>query len=292
MARFVQWLQTTSSQGRKVLVFAETKRGCDILCRDLRYQGIPSIAIHGDKEQRERDRILNDFKTGRCNVLIATDVASRGLDIKNIEFVVNFDCPKTIEDYIHRIGRTGRAGAHGVAVTFFSTTDGFGPGQGMPEKARMARDICRVIQDVGQMPPTDFMQIAARAPGGPGTRTWGGRPGNPMGGGRGGRGRGGGGRGGGGFRGGRGGYGGGRSQNANHGMQSTLPSGVSGGMGGMGGGKPMGGNSYGGQGGGMNMGGYGGGHMGGQGGYQKGMGQQQASGMAAMQFSQSALAGR
>lgn len=74
----------------------------------VRYQSLPAAAIHGDKEQRQRDKTLHDFRSGRCNILIATDVAQRGLDIKGVAYVVNYDVPKTLEDYIHRIGRTGR----------------------------------------------------------------------------------------------------------------------------------------------------------------------------------------
>lgn len=135
----------------KTLIFCETKRGCDILRDRLRgNRSFRVAAIHGDKEQRERDRMLAEFKTGRCNTLIATDVASRGLDIKNIDLVINYDVPKTIEDYIHRIGRTGRAGAAGTAITLFSDA------LGDTEKFRMAREICTVMCDVGQQPPEEL----------------------------------------------------------------------------------------------------------------------------------------
>merc|ERR1712060_570031 len=115
----MSWMKNEVGDNQKVLVFTETKRGADSLCRELQYQQFSAAAIHGDKEQRQRDRILSEFRSGHTNVLVATDVAQRGLDIKDVMYVANYDVPKTIEDYTHRIGRTGRAGATGTAVTFF-----------------------------------------------------------------------------------------------------------------------------------------------------------------------------
>lgn len=97
----------------KVIVFCETKRGVDDLEHQLRRSGVQAAGIHGDKSQPDRDRVLRDFRDGYCTVLIATDVASRGLDIKGCKLVINYDMPKTAEDYVHRIGRTGRAGQLG-----------------------------------------------------------------------------------------------------------------------------------------------------------------------------------
>ncbi len=102
----------------KVLVFGETKFGVQRLSDHLDNSGIPSIAIHGNKNQSQRARALKQFKDGRVRVLVATDVAARGLDIPNVSHVINFDTPQNYEDYIHRIGRTGRAGASGHAHTF------------------------------------------------------------------------------------------------------------------------------------------------------------------------------
>jgi superfamily II DNA/RNA helicase len=102
----------------KVLVFGETKFGVQRLSDYLDNSGIPSIAIHGNKNQSQRARALKQFKDGRVRVMVATDVAARGLDIPNVSHVINFDTPQTYEDYIHRIGRTGRAGAPGHALTF------------------------------------------------------------------------------------------------------------------------------------------------------------------------------
>lgn len=107
----------------KALVFCGTKRMCEQLSNQLYRGGVPCNAIHGDKDQRAREDALNGLKTGRLKVLCATDVAARGLDIKGVGLVVNYDCPPNTEDYVHRIGRTGRAGSKGYAVTFLSSAD-------------------------------------------------------------------------------------------------------------------------------------------------------------------------
>jgi superfamily II DNA/RNA helicase len=102
----------------KVLVFGETKFGVQRLSDYLDNSGISSVAIHGNKNQSQRARALKQFKDGRVRVMVATDVAARGLDIPNVSHVINFDTPQNYEDYIHRIGRTGRGGASGCALTF------------------------------------------------------------------------------------------------------------------------------------------------------------------------------
>lgn len=102
----------------KVLIFGETKFGVQRLSDHLDNVGIPSVAIHGNKNQSQRQRALKQFKDERVRVMVATDVAARGLDIPNVTHVINFDTPQTYDDYIHRIGRTGRGGAKGRAHTF------------------------------------------------------------------------------------------------------------------------------------------------------------------------------
>ena len=104
----------------KVLVFGETKFGVQRLADALSKSGIPAEAIHGNKSQSQRQRALNAFKANKVNVLVATDVAARGLDIPNVSHVINFDTPNTYDDYVHRIGRTGRGGKSGKALTFIS----------------------------------------------------------------------------------------------------------------------------------------------------------------------------
>lgn len=102
----------------KVLVFGRTKRGVQKLADELNVRGFKAGAIHGDKRQSQRERTLNQFKRSEISVLLATDVASRGIDIKDVSHVINYDMPESYEDYVHRIGRTGRANKKGVAVTF------------------------------------------------------------------------------------------------------------------------------------------------------------------------------
>lgn len=132
-----------NNTGGKVLIFVETKRGCDQLQRSLQMDGWQSSAIHGDKTQGDRDWTLKQFKEGRVNILVATDVAARGLDVKDIQMVVNFDFPNNMEDYIHRVGRTGRAGAKGYAVAFFTH-----------KHARLARELIKILEESGnQVPP-------------------------------------------------------------------------------------------------------------------------------------------
>jgi len=104
----------------QALVFCRTKRGSDRLCRHLASSGLRAAAIHGDKSQNARTQALRDFKSGKTHVLVATDIAARGLDIQQLPVVINFDLPMVAEDYIHRIGRTGRAGAEGQAVSLVS----------------------------------------------------------------------------------------------------------------------------------------------------------------------------
>ncbi|RWZ78675.1 MAG: DEAD/DEAH box helicase [Candidatus Microsaccharimonas sossegonensis] len=105
----------------KVLVFGETKFGVQRLSDHLEHNGFSSVAIHGNKSQSQRQRALKSFKDNKVNIMVATDVAARGLDIPNVSHVINFDQPATYEDYVHRIGRTGRGGASGKAFTFVPT---------------------------------------------------------------------------------------------------------------------------------------------------------------------------
>jgi len=103
-----------------VLIFMRTKHGADKLLGELRHAGVQAEALHGDRSQSERTRALERFKSGETRVLVATDIAQRGLDIAGISHVVNYDVPQQAEDYVHRIGRTGRAAATGDAYTFMS----------------------------------------------------------------------------------------------------------------------------------------------------------------------------
>jgi superfamily II DNA/RNA helicase len=109
----------------QAIVFTSTKRHADELAGDLYRQGIASQALHGDLSQRDRTKALNKLRRGECKVLVATDVAARGIDVSTITHVINFDLPKFAEDYVHRIGRTGRAGASGQALSFVGRDDVF-----------------------------------------------------------------------------------------------------------------------------------------------------------------------
>lgn len=108
----------TKDEFDKVLIFGRTKWGIEKLTRDLLTRGFKAAAIHGNKTQGQRQRALEQFKKNDVSILLATDVASRGLDIENVSHVINYDAPESYDDYIHRIGRTGRAGKKGVALTF------------------------------------------------------------------------------------------------------------------------------------------------------------------------------
>lgn len=117
-----------------VLVFTRTKHGADRVVRHLQREGIDAAALHADKSQSQRTAALEAFKSGRTRVLVATDIAQRGLDISGISHVINYDVPQQVEDYIHRIGRTGRAASSGDAFTFMS-----------PDEISMVRLIERVL---------------------------------------------------------------------------------------------------------------------------------------------------
>ena len=106
-----------------ILVFVKTKHGADKIVKRLKYDGHKADAIHGNLRQSKRDRVIRGFRNGNSRILVATDVASRGLDIPVIKHVINYDLPQVPEDYIHRIGRTGRAGKEGSALTFLTNSD-------------------------------------------------------------------------------------------------------------------------------------------------------------------------
>lgn len=110
-------------QEGKILVFANQRETCEEIGKFIEdFAHLPALVLHGDKNQYERTVIMNSFKADR-QILVATDIAARGIDVKNIKTVVNFECPKQIEAYIHRIGRAGRAGETGVAYTFLTPHD-------------------------------------------------------------------------------------------------------------------------------------------------------------------------
>ncbi|GAB2300350.1 DEAD-box ATP-dependent RNA helicase 52B [Dionaea muscipula] len=134
------------------LVFVETKKGADALESWLFRNGFPATAIHGDKGQMERERALKSFKTGVTPILVATDVAARGLDIPSVSHVINFDLPRDIDDYVHRIGRTGRAGKSGLATAFFSD-----------KNSPIAKALVELMEEAKQEVPAWLGEYAERS---------------------------------------------------------------------------------------------------------------------------------
>jgi superfamily II DNA/RNA helicase len=131
-----------TEQVNRALVFTRTKHGADKVVRALNKSGIAAEAIHGNKSQNQRERVLAAFREGKIRTLVATDIAARGIDVDGVSHVVNYDLPNIPESYVHRIGRTARAGAEGVAISFCSR-----------EEAAFLRDIERVIRIT--IPSTD-----------------------------------------------------------------------------------------------------------------------------------------
>jgi len=135
-----------------VLVFVETKRGADFLEESLQRAGFSATSIHGDRSQREREDALRSFKSGRTPILVATDVAARGLDINNVTQVINYDMPNNIDDYVHRIGRTGRVGNLGHALSLITDKNG-----------NICRDLYELLSENGACGPVS-QRAAGRPP--------------------------------------------------------------------------------------------------------------------------------
>jgi ATP-dependent RNA helicase DDX5/DBP2 len=137
-----------NDKSNKVIIFVETKKKVEDLLKIIIKEGYSATSIHGDKSQPERDYVLNDFRSGKSSILVATDVAARGLDVEDVRFVINFDYPNTSEDYIHRIGRTGRCEQSGTAYTFFT-----------PANYRQARELFDVLKEAGQTHNPELAEI-------------------------------------------------------------------------------------------------------------------------------------
>jgi superfamily II DNA/RNA helicase len=119
----------------QTLVFTRTKHGADKVVKSLHHAGLSAEAIHGNKSQNQRERVLGSFRSGKLKVLVATDIAARGIDVDGISHVINYDLPNIPESYVHRIGRTARAGAEGIAISFCDN-----------EERAFLRDIEKLIQ--------------------------------------------------------------------------------------------------------------------------------------------------
>ncbi|VDP33577.1 unnamed protein product, partial [Heligmosomoides polygyrus] len=155
-ARLMQLLNDIMNQPEcKTIIFVETKRKADDLTRWMRRDGWPTLCIHGDKNQGERDWVLSEFRAGKTPIMLATDVAARGLDVEDIMYVINYDYPNNSEDYVHRIGRTGRRDKRGTAYTFFT-----------PQNAPKARDLIKVLEEAGQNVPQPLRDMSGRGGGG------------------------------------------------------------------------------------------------------------------------------
>ena len=142
-----QWYERKAD---RILIFVDKQEASDILFRDLLKSGYPCTSLHGGKDQFDRDNIIADFKEGLISILIATSVAARGLDIKDLNLVINYECPNHLEDYVHRVGRTGRAGNKGTAYTFIT-----------PEQEKFAPEIVRALKDAKAVIPEELAKMAA-----------------------------------------------------------------------------------------------------------------------------------
>ncbi|XP_017103482.2 ATP-dependent RNA helicase p62 isoform X1 [Drosophila bipectinata] len=164
----------TSENPGKIIIFVETKRRVDNLVRFIRSFGVRCGAIHGDKSQSERDFVLREFRSGKSNILVATDVAARGLDVDGIKYVINFDYPQNSEDYIHRIGRTGRSNTKGTSFAFFTKNN-----------AKQAKALVDVLREANQEinPALENLARNSRYDGGGGRSRYGGGGGGRFGGG-------------------------------------------------------------------------------------------------------------
>ena len=132
--KLLELLGLYQDQG-SVLVFVEKQESADSLFKDLLKRGYPCLSLHGGMDQFDRDSTITDFKNGNVKIMVATSVAARGLDVKQLNLVVNYDCPNHYEDYVHRVGRTGRAGNKGVAFTFVT-----------PDEGKLAQDIIKALE--------------------------------------------------------------------------------------------------------------------------------------------------
>uniref|UniRef100_A0A7N6A3W8 RNA helicase n=1 Tax=Anabas testudineus TaxID=64144 RepID=A0A7N6A3W8_ANATE len=142
-------LSATGETDSLTLVFVETKKGADALEDFLYREGYACTSIHGDRSQRDREEALNQFRSGKCPILVATAVAARGLDISNVKHVINFDLPSDIEEYVHRIGRTGRVGNLGLATSFFND-----------KNANITKDLLDILVEAKQEVPSWLESLA------------------------------------------------------------------------------------------------------------------------------------
>ena len=149
--RLLEILGQTYNEDReaRTLIFVDRQEAADNLLRDLMKKGYPCMSLHGGKEQMDRDQTIADFKAGVVPIVIATSVAARGLDVKQLKLVINYDAPNHMEDYVHRAGRTGRAGNKGTCVTFITS-----------EQERYSVDIYQALKASNAPVPDELEQLA------------------------------------------------------------------------------------------------------------------------------------
>lgn len=149
--RLVRYVKEEMGDDDKAIIFCGKKDRADALSCDFTIQGIGCQSIHGNRDQRDREQALEDIKTGIVKILIATDVASRGIDIQDITSVINYDFPRNIEEYVHRVGRTGRAGKSGTSLSFLTRSDW-----------RSAKELIEILKEANQEVPEELEKMAER----------------------------------------------------------------------------------------------------------------------------------
>ena len=150
-AILMNYIEKEMTEHDKVMVFVGRKATADNLSCDLIMKNIQCQSIHGDRQQCDREEALEDFKVGRARILIATDVASRGIDVNDVTCVINYDFPRNIEDYVHRVGRTGRAGRTGTSITYVSREDW-----------KHAKELIEILKQGEQEVPQGLVEMAER----------------------------------------------------------------------------------------------------------------------------------
>ncbi|XP_001604593.1 ATP-dependent RNA helicase p62 isoform X2 [Nasonia vitripennis] len=151
LGTLLQEIGNVNDDGGKTIIFVETKKKVENITRNIRRYGWPAVCMHGDKSQQERDYVLREFRNKKGSILVATDVAARGLDVDDVRYVINFDYPSSSEDYIHRIGRTGRSQSSGTSYAFFT-----------PQNGRQAKDLINVLREANQIINPKLSELASK----------------------------------------------------------------------------------------------------------------------------------
>lgn len=148
LKKLLQVLDDNMEPTSRVLIFCQTKNRTDYVTSQLREQGWPALSMHGSRNQKEREWVISEFRSGEAPIMVATDVAARGLDIENVTMVINYDMALDIESHVHRIGRTGRAGKMGVAISLFT-----------PENAHLSQRMIALLEEAKQQVPEQLTKL-------------------------------------------------------------------------------------------------------------------------------------